>query len=77
MRTTIDIPDPMYLQLKMRAAREKTSVKLLILKGVEVTLNGEEPRRIPDRASFESIRSRNPGSLKPGLEGVYDYIPFP
>jgi hypothetical protein len=29
------------------------------------------------RPRFPVIRSKNPGSLKLGEEGVYEYIPFP
>ena len=38
----MDIPDPLYRRLKSRAARERRSVKELILRGVEGEL---EPRR--------------------------------
>ena len=35
MRTTIDIPDLLYRELKARAARQGRSVKEIILRGVE------------------------------------------
>jgi hypothetical protein len=35
MRITIDIPAPLYQRLKSRAAREGSSVKRLIVRGVE------------------------------------------
>src|SRR6266513_1545811 len=38
MRTSVDIPDALYRELKSKAAREKRSVKELILRGVEVEL---------------------------------------
>lgn len=38
MRTTVDIPDPLYRKLKGKAAREGRSVKELILRGVEQEL---------------------------------------
>ncbi len=34
MRTTVEIPDRMYRQLKSRAAREGSSTRALILRGV-------------------------------------------
>ena len=78
MRTTVDIPDPIYRELKSKAASEGRSVKELILRGVCITLRrhtSEPPRwrglKLPD------IKSKNPGSLKLGKEGVYEYIPFP
>ena len=33
MRITIDIPDPLYRELKAKAARQGRSVKEIILKG--------------------------------------------
>jgi len=44
MRTTVDIPDAIYRRLKTRAAAEDTSVKALILHGVEQTLKGGRPK---------------------------------
>lgn len=40
MRTTIDIPDPIYKELKARAARQGQTVKELILRGVEKEMQG-------------------------------------
>ena len=78
MRTTIDIPDEMYRELKSRAALEGATVKALIVRGVEVALErkgtGPALRR---RGRMPVIHSKKPGSLKLGDQGVYDYIPFP
>ena len=38
MRTTVDIPDSLYRDLKTKAAGEGRSVRELILRGVEVEL---------------------------------------
>ena len=35
MRTTIDIPDPLYKELKVRAAKQGRTVKEIILSGVQ------------------------------------------
>lgn len=77
MRTTVDIPDPLYRELKMRAAREGTSVKEIILRSVVSSsqrLTSATPRK---KLKFPLIESKQPGSLKLGAEGVYEYIPFP
>ena len=78
MRTTVDIPDPIYRELKARAAREGTSVKKLILQGVSITLRTDTkaPKR-KSKLKIPVIHSKNPGSLKLGPEGVYEYITFP
>jgi hypothetical protein len=42
----VDIPDAKYRLLKSRAASEGTSVKELVMRGVDVVLlNGEPPRK--------------------------------
>ena len=76
MRTTVDIPDPLYRRLKSRAARERRSVKELILRGVEGEL---EPRRkkTKRRISLPLIRSKRPGSLRLDNAQIFEIIPFP
>jgi hypothetical protein len=78
MRTTIDIPDPLYRAMKIRAAREGTTVKSIILEGVAYRLrSGLGTENAEGRPRFPVIHSKNPGSLELGEEGVYEYIPFP
>jgi hypothetical protein len=76
MRTTMDIPDTVYRQLKSEAAQEGTSVKQIILRKVMY-----DPRQIeaaaPKKLKYPLVASKQPGSLKLGEEGVYEYIPFP
>ena len=76
MRTTVDIPDPIYRRLKSRAARERRSVKELILRGVEGEL---EPRRkkAKRKISLPLIRSKRPGSLRLDNAKIFEVIPFP
>jgi len=76
MRTTVDIPDPLYRELKGKAATEGCSVKELILRGVEAELqsNGRKPRR---RVSLPIIRSKRSGSLRSDNAKIYEIIPFP
>lgn len=64
MRTTVDIPDPIYRQLKSRAALQGRSVKELILHGVEAELNGETGRRNRTRILLPLIKSKQPGRLR-------------
>lgn len=78
MRTTVEIPAPLYREMKVRAANEGTTIKNIILEGVALRIrNGYAEQEKQDRPRFPSIRSRRPGSLKLGEEGVYEYIPFP
>jgi hypothetical protein len=75
MRTTIDIPDPIYRGLKSEAALEGRSVKELILRRVTSPVHQAAGER--KKIKFPAIKAKNPGSLKLGPEGVYEYIPFP
>jgi hypothetical protein len=77
MRTTVDIPDPIYREMKVRAATEGTTIKEIILDAVVNRLRSTKTISPDCTAQFPVIRSKNPGSLKLGKEGVYEYIPFP
>jgi hypothetical protein len=76
MRTTVDIPDNKYRQLKTKAASEGTTVKALVLKGVEVVLAKQDgPRRT--KRKLPVLPSSQPGSLHIDNEQIYDLIGFP
>jgi hypothetical protein len=78
MRTTIDIPESIYRQLKLRAAKEGITIREIVLEGVTTRLRGGEESQERKRGPrFPVIRAKKPGSLKLGEEGVYEYIPFP
>ena len=78
MRTSLDIPDDIYREMKIRAASEGTTMREIILDGVAMRLNpGNLAAKQKQHPRFPAVRSRNPGSLKLGEEGVYEYIPFP
>jgi plasmid stability protein len=76
MRTTVDIPDPLYRQLKVRAAGEGRSVRELILRSVSEELRGRRsaPRR---RVKLPIIASKRPGSLELDNAAIYEIVPFP
>jgi hypothetical protein len=75
MRTTVDIPDAIYRELKSQAAMEGRSVKDLILhRVVRPVQDGAITRK---KIKFPAVKAKHPGSLKLGPEDVYEYIPFP
>ena len=76
MRTTIDIPDPMYRRLKARAAGEGRSAKSLILQAVEQVLTAK-PGTASRKAGFPIVPSKRPGSLQLDNARIYDVISFP
>ena len=74
MRTTVDIPDGLYRQLKSRAAREGSSTRALILRGVKEVLKAE--RRKSVTVSLPIVRSKRPGRVALDNDALYD-IAFP
>lgn len=47
MKTTIDLPDDILERAKIAAARRKTSVKRLVIEGLEAILRDEIPPVVP------------------------------
>lgn len=76
MRTTIDIPDPIYRRLKSRAASEGTSTKELILRGAKSVLKGSL-RKARKRVKLPIIRSKQSGTLSLDNDKIFEIIPFP
>jgi hypothetical protein len=76
MRTTIDIPDPLYRELKGKAAKEGRSVKELVLRAVQIELRVVSPKR-GKRRKAPVIPSKNPGSLYLDNDKIFEIIPFP
>jgi hypothetical protein len=80
MRTTVDIPDPLYRELKSKAAMEGRSVKELILRGVEVELRppAKPGRKKPKKQiRIPILKSKEPGILNLDNERIFDLIGFP
>ena len=75
VRTTVDIPAPLYRKLKAQAAAQGRSVRELILVGVRVTLaEGKRPRS--KRVKFPLIVSQGP-KVNLTNEQIYEHIEFP
>ena len=75
MRTTVDIPDPLYRKLKGKAATEGRSVKEIILHGVEQLLKGTASSATT--VTLPIVRSKRPGSAKLDNAKIFEIIPFP
>lgn len=76
MRTTVDIPDPLYRELKGKAAKEGRSVKEVILRSVEQELKSRG-NRTARRVSLPIVRSKRPGTLDLDNAKIFEIIPFP
>lgn len=64
MRTTVDIPDPIYRRLKSAAALRGCSVKDLVLLGVKAELEGSKGRRKTKVVKLPLVDSKRPGWLQ-------------
>ena len=75
IRTTVDIPVPLYRMLKDQAAAQGCSAQELILRGTEkVLLNPLQPPR--RRVKFPLIRSKGP-KVSLSSEQIYQHVEFP
>jgi hypothetical protein len=75
IRTTLDIPAPVYRKLKEQAAQRGCSVGDLLLTGVErVLLSPQRPRRTQVR--FPLIDSKGP-KVTLSNQRLYELIEFP
>ncbi len=75
VRTTVDIPAPLYRKLKEQAAARGHSVRELVLAGVRsVLLQGQRPR--PKRVKFPLIVSKGP-KVELSSEQIYEHVEFP
>jgi hypothetical protein len=75
VRTTVDIPAPLYRRLKAQAAAQGRSIRELILLGVRVTLaEGKRPRS--KRVKFPLIVSDGP-KVDLTNEQIYEHLEFP
>ena len=75
IRTTIDIPAPIYRKLKEQAARQGCSVRDLVTRGIDQVLL--KPRRPKSgRIVFPLIRSKGP-KVSLTNKQLYELIEFP
>ena len=75
IRTTVDIPAPLYRKLKEQAAGTGSSIRELVLLGVRrVVLQAQRPR--PKRVEFPLIVSKGP-QVDLTNEQIYEHVEFP
>lgn len=75
MRTTIDIPDDTYRELKIKAAEAGMPVREIVLRGIRRELEGYEVRRVR-KLQLPLIRSSRPGTLELTNEQIDDLTAF-
>jgi hypothetical protein len=75
MRTTVDIPDETYRELKIMAARQGRPVREIVLQGIQQELEGGRERTVR-KLQLPLIRSSRPGTLKLTNEQIDELTAF-
>lgn len=75
IRTTVDIPAPLYRKLKEQAAARGASVRQLVLAGVRTVLL-QKQHRGSKRLEFPLIVSEGP-KVDITNEAIYEHVEFP
>jgi plasmid stability protein len=75
MRTTIDIPDETYCDLKIKAAREGKPVRQIVMRGIQRELAGAEENPVR-KLQLPLIHSSRPGTLELTNEQIDELTAF-
>lgn len=76
MRTTIDIPDELYRQLKMKAVVEGQTVRTLAVRAIERELDAARRGAIR-RLAAPLLPAHAPGSIDVENEQIHELIALP
>jgi hypothetical protein len=75
MRTTVDIPDEMFRNVKVMAAEQGVTVRELVLDGLEIVMRTRRATRVG--AVSRELPSADPGTLEVNQESSDEMIGFP
>jgi plasmid stability protein len=75
MRTTMDIPDETYRDLRIKAAREGKPMRQIVLRGIQRELEGAEETPVR-KLQLPLIRSSRPGTLELTNEQIDELTAF-
>jgi len=75
MKTTLDLPDDLFVAAKQRAAEERTSLRAFVERGLRTQLGGGRPTRRRKAVRWVTVD----GGLPPGLDladrgAMYDWL---
>ena len=73
MRTTVDLPDALFRELKSVAAQRGTTLKDLIRVAIEIEMRDMQSKGV-NRVQFPILASKNPGSLSLTNADVEDLL---
>jgi hypothetical protein len=77
MRTTIDIPDEKYKNLKRLAVERDSTMRELLLEALNLLESHPLEKRGPERLDLPLIRSDRKDKIDLTNEQIYDLIGFP
>lgn len=77
MRTTIDIPDETYKRVKIFAAEKNSSVRQLVLDGLDLLMLQRNSQPPANRLKLPLVRSARTDTLEIDNEKIYEIIDFP
>jgi hypothetical protein len=77
MRTTIDIPDETYRSLKILAAEKNSTVRQIVLDGLDLLIIRRSSDPPSKRLKLPIIQSRRKDKLVIDNEKIYEIIDFP
>jgi hypothetical protein len=75
MRTTVDIPDELYRDLKIKAVEEQQPVRQIILRSIQRELKGVEQRQVR-KLQLPLIHSSRPDTLELTNEQIDELTAF-
>jgi hypothetical protein len=77
VRTTIDIPDETYKRVKIFAAEKNSSVRQLVLDGLDLLMLQRNSQPPASRLKLPLVRSARTDTLEIDNEKIYEIIDFP
>ena len=77
MRTTIDIPDETYKNVRILAVEKGSSFRQLVLDALNLLMLHQQTTPPVKRLTLPLIRSNEPGTLQIDSEKIYEIIDFP
>ena len=76
VRTTVDIPAPLYRKLRERAVAKDSSIRQLVVAAIRAILSPQEKPQPLARTEFPIIFSKGP-KVDVSNEQIYEHAEFP
>ena len=74
MRTTIDIPDETFKQVKRFSVENDRTMRQMVLEGLQLVMQSQAPSQPQRRLQLPLIRSSQPGTLNLTNEQIQEIL---